>query len=122
MPLGPSISLTSSGYLGVGGEVGDDAGVTAALPIEPPDEFWSWQLHGRCLEFPSELFFPESDHRSIRRRHEEEAKRICLTCPVLSRCREHALSVPERYGVWGATTPRERGVAPTRRAAGRSSR
>ncbi|TRW88516.1 WhiB family transcriptional regulator [Mycolicibacterium sp. 018/SC-01/001] len=85
--------------------------MTAALPIDAPDEeFWSWQLQGRCLDFPVELFFPESDRRSERRRREEEAKRICRTCPVLMRCREHALRVPERYGVWGATTPRERGI------------
>ncbi|KMO77832.1 WhiB family transcriptional regulator [Mycolicibacterium obuense] len=91
--------------------------MTAALPIDPPDgdEYWSWQFQGRCLDFPSDLFFPESERRSERRRREEEAKRICRTCPVLMRCREHALSVPERYGVWGATTPRERGIAPAHR-------
>jgi len=92
----------------------DDPEMTAALPIDVPDEYWSWQFQGSCLDFPTELFFPESDHRADRRRSEEQAKRICRSCPVLARCREHAVRVPERYGVWGATTPRERGVAPAR--------
>ena len=97
--------------------------MTAALRIDPTDdEYWSWQYQGRCLDVPTELFFPETDRRSERRRREEEAKRICRACPVLMRCREHALSVPERYGVWGATTPRERGIPTSHRSAEQNSR
>lgn len=90
--------------------------MTAVYPVETRDrdEYWPWQLRGRCLEFPSDLFFPEGEPRRDRRRHEEQAKRICRDCPVLARCREHAMSTPERYGIWGATTPRERGILPTR--------
>ena len=43
-------------------------------------------------------------------RQEARAKLICADCPVLARCRDHALSVPEAWGIWGATTPRERGL------------
>ncbi|WP_372481300.1 WhiB family transcriptional regulator [Mycolicibacterium lacusdiani] len=32
------------------------------------------------------------DERTGLRAREERAKRICLDCPVLNRCREHALS------------------------------
>jgi WhiB family redox-sensing transcriptional regulator len=27
---------------------------------------------------------------------------------VIAECREHAMRTPETYGIWGATTPRER--------------
>lgn len=79
------------------------------------NDYWSWQLRGRCLDFPADLFFPDGERRADRREREETAKRICRDCPVLTRCREHAARVPERYGIWGATTPRERGVPPTNR-------
>jgi WhiB family transcriptional regulator, redox-sensing transcriptional regulator len=79
--------------------------------IERCDEGWSWQLRGSCLAYPAELFFPEEEGRRTRRQREEQAKRICLQCPVLTACREHALKTPERYGIWGATTPRERGIS-----------
>ena len=82
--------------------------MTAAAQA-PDDAFFSWQLHGSCQEFPAELFFPEEEKRKrIRREREEQAKRICRDCPVLATCREHALTTPERYGVWGAMTTRER--------------
>ncbi|MGA5536838.1 WhiB family transcriptional regulator [Mycolicibacterium nivoides] len=44
------------------------------------------------------------------RRREDAAKAICQACPVLARCRAHALSAPEPYGIWGAMTARERAV------------
>jgi protein RecA len=37
----------------------------------------------------------------------ESAKRICKRCPHLAECFEWALNY-ERFGVWGATSPRER--------------
>ena len=89
--------------------------VARPAPQLDGDDYWSWQLHGSCLDSPAELFFPDNDRRADRREREEQAKRICRDCPVLARCRDHALSVPERYGIWGATTPRERGVPPTHR-------
>jgi len=73
------------------------------------DVYWRWQLRGSCQDFPAELFFPEEEPRKrIRREREERAKRICRGCPVLSMCRDHALAVPEKYGVWGAMTTQER--------------
>ena len=95
----------------------DDPLMTAVWPTAPHDDtdYWSWQLRGSCLDSPADLFFPENDRRGDRRRREEQAKLICRECPVLAHCREHAVRVPERYGIWGATTPRERGVPPTHR-------
>jgi WhiB family redox-sensing transcriptional regulator len=36
------------------------------------------------------------------------ARKNCARCPVAAECLEHALAVPELYGVWAATTPKER--------------
>jgi WhiB family redox-sensing transcriptional regulator len=74
----------------------------------PVLEEWTWQQRGRCLNLPSEVFFPEDATRTCRRAQEERAKRICRGCPVITECREHAVRMPETYGIWGATTPRER--------------
>ena len=64
---------------------------------------------GCCQDSPAELFFPEDEEsKRIRREREEQAKRICRDCPVLAVCREHALSTPEKHGVWGAMTTQER--------------
>ncbi|WP_369806697.1 WhiB family transcriptional regulator [Mycobacterium sp. E802] len=79
------------------------------LPPPALDE-WSWQLDGSCRDHPAEVFFPDEVRGRKLRRQEEAAKAICLQCPVLKRCREHALSAPEPYGIWGAMTARERAV------------
>jgi WhiB family redox-sensing transcriptional regulator len=79
-----------------------------ARPPRPIVEDWMWQRRGRCVNLPSEVFFPEDTTRRNRRANEERAKRICRDCPVVSECREHAVRTPETYGIWGATTPRER--------------
>ena len=82
------------------------------LRLPPPvEESWDWQLKGSCLGYPIDVFFPEDRLKSVLRRREEAAKRICLECPVLRKCREHALRTPEQHGVWGAMTSRERARA-----------
>lgn len=82
---------------------------THCLQLPPPmQDAWSWQLRGRCLGYPLEVFFPEDRLKSGLRQRENEAKLICRQCPVLAECREHALRTPEQHGVWGAMTARER--------------
>ena len=78
----------------------------------PPPAFdeWSWQLHGLCRDHPAGVFFPEELRGRPLRRREDAAKAICRACPVLDRCRSHALSAPEPYGIWGAMTARERAI------------
>jgi WhiB family redox-sensing transcriptional regulator len=77
----------------------------------PLVEEWEWQYRGSCRRLPPEVFFPEDSGRTGLRAREERAKQICLDCPVLNRCREHALSVRETYGVWGAMSARDRARA-----------
>lgn len=38
----------------------------------------------------------------------EKAKRMCLSCEILLQCRTYAVRYNEPFGIWGATTPRER--------------
>ena len=80
---------------------------TLQLP-KPIVEEWNWQSDGACNQYPPELFFPDELVGSDRQRREQKAKSICAGCPVLIRCRQHALTTPEPYGIWGAMTARER--------------
>ena len=63
----------------------------------------SWHAGGLCRTNP-DLFFPETRERA----KSAQAVRICMTCPVRTPCRDHALRKPERVGIWGGTTPAER--------------
>jgi WhiB family redox-sensing transcriptional regulator len=75
----------------------------------PIAEEWEWQYEGTCRSVDPEVFFPpDSERGPVRQRRELQAKQYCQSCPVLERCREHALVVQEPYGVWGGLTPRER--------------
>jgi WhiB family redox-sensing transcriptional regulator len=75
----------------------------------PVMESWEWQYDGVCRTVDPEVFFPpDSERGPVRQRRELQAKQYCEHCPVLARCREHALLVQEPYGVWGGLTPRER--------------
>ena len=75
----------------------------------PVADLWDWQLEGSCRRVSPDMFFhPEGERGSARRSRDSAAKEVCLGCPVLRQCREHALSVREPYGVWGAMTEDDR--------------
>jgi WhiB family redox-sensing transcriptional regulator len=75
----------------------------------PIADLWDWQLEGACRqEDPAVFFHPEGERGPTRRRRDEQAKQVCMTCPVLQQCRAHALKVREPYGVWGGMTEDER--------------
>lgn len=67
-----------------------------------------WHDDAACRDHPAELFFPDELRGERQRLAESEAKAICRRCPVLIRCAQHAVEAPETYGVWGATTAKER--------------
>jgi len=76
----------------------------------PRADLWDWQLLGACRSSDSDLFFhPENERGQARERREAAAKAVCGSCPVRERCRQHALSVGESYGVWGGMSEAERG-------------
>ncbi|WP_109472808.1 WhiB family transcriptional regulator [Ornithinimicrobium cavernae] len=77
--------------------------------IQPLGAEWDWQHEGLCRTRSPELFFhPDGERGSVKRAREARAIALCQACPVISECREHALTVPEPYGVWGGLTEEER--------------
>lgn len=81
---------------------------TRNLP-RPHADVWDWQLEGSCRGASSAVFFhPERERGRARARREARAKAICAHCPVVDKCRDHALAVREPYGVWGGLSESER--------------
>lgn len=75
----------------------------------PLAERWDWQIEGACRTVSPETFFhPEGERGPRRRAREAAAKAICGSCPVVTQCLRHALSVREPYGIWGGLSELER--------------
>lgn len=79
------------------------------LPSDP-GEFYAWQDRAACRGGAvAKLFFaPDSERICERQERETSAKQVCGACPVRQQCLDHALSFPERVGVWGGLTEDER--------------
>lgn len=78
------------------------------LPL-PIMESYEWQYDGVCRKVNSDAFFSPDAERGMRRQcREDAAKALCARCPVIDRCRAHALAVQEPYGVWGGLSESER--------------
>ena len=77
--------------------------------LRPVYDEWAWQEESNCREADSDLFFLDPSMRG-REKHkkEHEAKKICKGCPVIEQCLDHALAVPEFFGVWGGMTADQR--------------
>ncbi|MFA9432879.1 WhiB family transcriptional regulator [Egicoccus sp. AB-alg2] len=63
----------------------------------------AWEQQARCRTEDPALFFGPAgfESKQDRQHREDAAKAVCAACPVLARCREHALMSGEAYGVWG---------------------
>lgn len=84
--------------------------------LRPVADVWEWQSEGNCVGADPELFFLEPNMRSVAKANKEkQAKAICKGCPVIAKCLNHALSVPEMYGVWGGLSADERTTYDRRR-------
>lgn len=80
------------------------------------DQAGPWHSEAACRRDEAGLFFaPSKEPTAARLAREQAAKRVCARCPVLVECREHALLLPEPYGVWGGLTAAERRVVLARR-------
>lgn len=90
----------------------------ARLP-GPIMDLWEWQYDGLCRSADPDIFFhPEGERGGTRRRRAEAAKAVCSRCPVIGRCRDHALRAQEPYGVWGGLSEEERSSIVRRRRRG----
>jgi len=83
---------------------------------KPTPPRWGWQVDAACRDVGLELFFgPEGERSAERDRREQAAVTFCVGCPVVEACREHAMAVPEAYGVWGGQPEAERAAQRRRR-------
>ena len=81
---------------------------THRLPV-PVTDIWDWQMRGACRGDGQRVVLPRGGERGpARAGREAHAKQICSSCPVLLRCRAHALAVHEPYRVWGGLSEAER--------------
>jgi WhiB family transcriptional regulator, redox-sensing transcriptional regulator len=77
--------------------------------LKPTADFYAWQDHGLCKDEDTEIFFLEHGQRGHEKAaRESRALSVCGACPVRTACLEHALTVPEQYGVWGGMTVEQR--------------
>lgn len=63
-----------------------------------------------CLDTPTSVFFPVGKSGKGAMSYEDlhaPAKAICARCPIRRQCLDEHRH--ERFGVWGGTTPEERG-------------
>lgn len=67
-----------------------------------------WHQDARCRGIPVDTFFPDGGRGRALHGREAAAKAVCVGCPVLEGCLEHAIRTPERFGIWGGLTARER--------------
>lgn len=67
-----------------------------------------WRGKAACTAEQDHLFFPPDDDYSEEKTR--EAKKICSTCPVRVECAIWATDNKLPYGVWGRSTPKERGL------------
>ncbi len=77
-----------------------------------------WQYRAACKGPESHLFFAPNhlERKDERLAREHAAKAICMTCPVLTQCREYALAVREPHGICGGLNEYERRQVLARRA------
>ena len=61
-----------------------------------------WMARGLCRAFDRDVFFPRDGHGV------SVALKICRGCPVRTQCLAYALDQHIEYGIWGATSERER--------------
>lgn len=64
---------------------------------------YGWMLDGECVHYPTELFFPEPGHRSVR------ALVVCASCSVKAECLAFGLAHSE-HGVWGGMSEKQRAI------------
>ena len=72
-------------------------------------DFYEWQKQAACRGMDSAIFFhPQAERNAAREARIAHAKAICLTCPAIRECLDHALRVREPYGIWGGRSEDER--------------
>ena len=82
----------------------------ATLPSFVIDNY-GWHEKAACQGENTELFFYDENERGLTKdKKVKAAKAICSSCPVIKECLQWALATKEPAGIWGGTTPEERGI------------
>lgn len=64
-----------------------------------------WTRDAACRNKPVDWFHPEYPaHTATYAR----ARAVCAQCPIVDQCLAYAIVINTEFGMWGATTPRER--------------
>ena len=66
----------------------------------------TWMDDGLCLGLDPDVFFPSEGSTA---QDVAKAKAVCALCKVREDCFEYAMANREKHGVWGGTSPRDRG-------------
>jgi WhiB family redox-sensing transcriptional regulator len=66
-----------------------------------------WRCAAACRHADPELFFPEGTAGPALRQT-DQAKQVCMTCPVRGACLSWALRHGVEFGVWGGKDPEQR--------------
>lgn len=70
---------------------------------------YKWQDKGNCNGKDVNMFFHDYNERGETKEERiQNAKAVCVGCPVQQECLDHAMSVPEHFGVWGGMSEDER--------------
>ena len=67
----------------------------------------SWRATASCCDTDPDLFFPVGTTGAALEQI-DEAKSVCLSCPVNVPCLEFALRTNQDTGIWGGTSEEER--------------
>jgi hypothetical protein len=76
------------------------------LPVPRP--LGAWAERAACKGMDQSIFFPGSGSNAA------EAKAVCASCFVRPECLHHAITSPEKYGIWGGVSEKHRRGDPTR--------
>jgi WhiB family redox-sensing transcriptional regulator len=66
-----------------------------------------WREDAACLDRDPDLFFPEGTAGPALAQA-DQAKLVCMSCPVRAKCLSFALRQGLDFGIWGGTNVAER--------------
>lgn len=82
-----------------------------SLSIHPtPAPDGDWMDDAACKGHTNLFFPPRAERPQARARREARARRLCMACPVLDTCRDHARAHHE-YGFWAGESEEDRHLA-----------
>lgn len=68
-----------------------------------------WHRRAACANKPTAWWYADiKDDNNALTPSARKALSKCFTCPVRRKCLTHALTYPEYWGIWGATTEHQR--------------